>query len=147
MVTNIFVLADLLNGSIVEGACIGGKLVDLIVTLNTDRKITAGGVTTLQTTLVNVGSPGGMLLNLCLVDAGLERDNVLSRKLLGSPAGLLHRGTEDRGKDSSEEEQGTLDGLHDEKLAKVRENKSSRRIETAGLMMGGKMYEGYMWYL
>lgn len=113
--TYVLVVADLLDGGIIERTSVGVELVDAVVALNADagRARDAGDVAR-----VDAGGPGGVGGNLGSVDALLEGDDVLARNLLARPADvrLGNGGTEDGRDDRSQKEQRALDGIHDREL-------------------------------
>lgn len=126
--TYVLVVADLLDGGIIERSGVGGERVDLVVALNAGVRaaLDAGDVA-----LVDAGGPGGVGGDLGGVGALLEGDDVLARDLLARPADvrLGHGGTEDGRNDRSQEEQRALDGIHDHELDRPERTLTCKVVE------------------
>lgn len=110
--TDVCALADFLDGGVIEGASVGGEILDLVALLDTDGRFAASGITTLQIASVKISGPKSVRLNGSCIGARLEGHDVLARNLLSSTTSFLDRRAKDGWQDSSKEQQSALDRKH-----------------------------------
>lgn len=115
METNIFIFPDFLDGNIIKGPIVRRKAGELVVFLNANRNKCIVCVTTsLEMAFVQVHGPCSVSINLCLIQAVLEGNDVSSGNIFWRLMRPLYHGMpESSWEQCSEEHEGAFEKMHD----------------------------------